>query len=302
MTTLLAAAALVIARGALAGLADVSLQPTWIWRLGRGRWAGGAILALTMFLVAGVPIFNLAYKAGAQVSMAESGPERSWSALKTLQRIAAAPREFSSELLLTAELGAAAACAAVILGAPLAWRMRLAGRTPRLTLLALAICLTIPGPLLGIGVIRLLNQPPNSPLSFLAVLYDSYFAPWAVLTIRVLPLVTLILWAGLASIPAAVLDAAAIDGAGWWARLFRIALPQRKAALFAAWLVGFAVACGELAASILVLPPGPTTVSVRVFQLLHYGVDDRAAAISLFLVGAAAAVSAAVMLLRPRRA
>jgi ABC-type Fe3+ transport system permease subunit len=153
--------------------------------------------------------------------------------------------------------------------------------------------LTIPGPLIGIATIRLLNQPPDSLLSFVAPLYDSHVPTWLVQTIRALPLVTLILWAALASIPRSMLDAAVLDGAGWWRRLFRIALPQRWPAVAAAWLVGLAIAIGELAATVLVVPPGRSTaITVRIFQLLHYGVDDRVAAISLLLGGVAAAISA----------
>jgi ABC-type Fe3+ transport system permease subunit len=149
---------------------------------------------------------------------------------------------------------------------------------------------------LGVGVIRLLSQPANSPLAFLSVLYDSNFAPWLVQTIRALPLATLILWPALASVPQAMLDMAATEGSGWWGQLFRIALPQRWPAVIAAWLVGFAIAVGELAATVLVMPPaagGVTTISVRIFQMLHYGVDDRAAAVSLLMILGIAVITGA---------
>jgi iron(III) transport system permease protein len=95
-----------------------------------------------------------------------------------------------------------------------------------------------------------------------------------------------------------MLDTAATDGAGWWRRLVSIAIPQRWPAIAAAWLVGLAVAVGELAATVLVVPPGPTTISVRIFSLIHYGVDDRVASICLFLVALLAAlVLSAVQLL-----
>jgi ABC-type Fe3+ transport system permease subunit len=152
-------------------------------------------------------------------------------------------------------------------------------------LVAITLCLTIPGPLLGIALIYVLNRPPDSALAPLAVLYDSNFAPWLVQTIRAAPLVTLVLWPALASIPQQMLDAAATEGAGWWGQLLRIAVPQRWPAVAAAWLVGLAIAVGEVAATVLVIPPQPSTaISVRVFQLLHYGVDDRVAAICLVLV------------------
>jgi iron(III) transport system permease protein len=56
---------------------------------------------------------------------------------------------------------------------------------------------------------------------------------------------------------------------------------------------------GDVAASILVTPPGVTTVAIRVFGLIHYGVDDQVAALSLVTaVGSAAVAVAAVGLAR----
>jgi ABC-type Fe3+ transport system permease subunit len=182
-----------------------------------------------------------------------------------------------------------------------------ASAAPWVRLAILAVCLTIPGPLLALGVIEVLNQPTDSLLAFLGELYDTDFRPWLVQTIRALPLVTLIVWPALASVPQAMLDTAATDGSGWWGRLVRIALPQRWPAVAAAWLVGFAVAIGELAATVLSMPPKPggvTAISVRIFQDLHYGVDDRVAAISLVMVFGVAAVTgiAAALFTRGRNA
>jgi iron(III) transport system permease protein len=157
----------------------------------------------------------------------------------------------------------------------------------------LAICLTIPGPLLGVAMIRLLNPPLGSPLAFLAPLYDTYFPPWLVQTVRALPLVTLILWAALASVPHSLIDAAALDGAGWWGSLLRIALPLRWPAAIAAWLVGLAIAWGELSASVLVMPPSRATlITVWIFRELHYGVDDRVSAAALVSAAGVACLSA----------
>jgi iron(III) transport system permease protein len=198
--------------------------------------------------------------------------------------MAAAPREHAPELWQSAKLGTAAATAALVFGLPLAWSLREARRVPWGRLGALALCLAVPGPLLGIGLIWFLNQPPGSPLAGLAWLYDTNFAPWLVQTLRALPLVTLVLWAALATVPQVMLDVATTDRAGWWRRLLVIAVPQRWPAVAAAWVVGLAVAVGELAATVLVVPPGPTTLSVRIFSLLHYGVDDRVAAICLDVI------------------
>jgi iron(III) transport system permease protein len=118
-----------------------------------------------------------------------------------------------------------------------------------------------------------------------------------------LPIATLVLWPALASVPQVMLDTAATDGTGWWGQLLRIAVPQRWSSIAAAWLIAFAVAIGELAATILVMPPqrGATALSIQVFQLLHYGVDDRVAAICLIMVFAVAMITGIAATLMRRR-
>ena len=58
-------------------------------------------------------------------------------------------------------------------------------------------------------------------------------------------------------------------------------LPQLNATFVCAWLVCVAFAMGEVSASILVVPPGMSTLSQRIFNLVHYGVEDRLAGICL---------------------
>lgn len=303
LALLLALAALTSARRFFDDLIHAPVRRRWTWRLGPGRPAAMLVLGGCLFVVAAVPLGNLIYKAGVQVTATDAGRLRDWSAAKVVKRVAAAPYEFRAELWQSAKLGVAAATAALGIGTLLAWTMRGTERWPSAQLALLAFLWALPGPLLGIGLIRLLNQPADSPLAFLAPLYDSDFAPWLAQTLRALPLVTLVLWPALASVPQAMLDAAATDGAGWWRQLVRIALPQRLSALAVAWLVGLAVAVGELGATVLVVPPGPTTISVRIFSLIHYGVDDRVAAISLVLLLALAVpVAAAATIARMKRA
>jgi iron(III) transport system permease protein len=309
LSTLLALTALVAVNRLFADLSDASHRPPWIWRLKNWRWPATILLWLSLLLVAGLPLGNLLYKAGIQVNIVDTGRTRTWSATKVAEQLAKAPRDFQGELWLSTKIGAAAATAALALALPLAWSMRrsLGGvpvqHWPWLRLLMLSLCLTVPGPLLGVATIRLLNRPPDSPLAALAWLYDSNFAPWLVQMLRALPLATLIMWPAFASVPQVMLDTAATDGTGWWGRLLRIALPQRWPAAAAAWLVGFAVALGELAATILVMPPqrGATALSIQIFQLLHYGVDDRVAAICLVTVFAVAALTGIAATLLKRR-
>jgi iron(III) transport system permease protein len=58
-------------------------------------------------------------------------------------------------------------------------------------------------------------------------------------------------------------------------------------ALVAAWGVAFALALGELPATNFVAPPSRTTLlTVRVWELLHTGVESRTAGVGLIMLGA----------------
>jgi ABC-type Fe3+ transport system permease subunit len=84
--------------------------------------------------------------------------------------------------------------------------------------------------------------------------------------------------------------------------LWRIAVPQRWMALVAAWLAAFAIAAGDLAWGQLVRPAGLDLIQRRVFGLVHSGVEEQVAAISLVNITAYALMAGLILwLLRPRR-
>jgi iron(III) transport system permease protein len=292
VASILAVVAMIRAGQVFANLTEALHRPPWIARLGAWRWPAAIVLGVIVALVSGVPLGNLIYKAGLRAELVDGSAIRTWSVAKLATGLLAAPAEFRGDLWLSMRIGIAAATAALAIALPLAWSMCSARRTPVVRLAILALALTIPGPLLGLGLIHLLNRPDSSPLWFFAHLYDTNFAPWLAQAIRAVPMATLILWPALASVPQVMLDTAATEGSGWFGRLWRIAMPQRWPAIAAAWLFGLAIAVGELAASVLVIPPQPSTaISVRIFQLLHYGVDDRVAAISLLMVAGIATLT-----------
>ena len=88
------------------------------------------------------------------------------------------------------------------------------------------------------------------------------------------------------------------EGAGGFAVWRHVALPLRWPGVAAGAGIALALAAGELSATLLVAPPGVTTVPMRVFQLLHYGVDDRVAALALSVFGLLGLVLLATATLR----
>ncbi len=297
-TILLLAAGLGLATK-LAGVdRPTSHRPHWVFRLGAWRFPATIAVGIVLLLAAGMPLGNLCYKAGVLVTQTDSGRERTWSLVKCLAIIAESPWRYQREFGWSLGIGLLATSAAVVLGTLLAWFARGRRLGAAMALLVTSLCLAIPAPLLGLGIIWFLNRP-ESPL--LVYWYDqSILAPWLALTLRGLPPATLIMWHALRTLPQELLDSATLDGAGRLQQLWHIALPCRLAAVGAAWLVALAVVLGEVAASILVVPPGVMTLSIRIFGLMHYGVEDQVAGICLVLITLFALVAGGTILLAER--
>ncbi|NQU25347.1 MAG: iron ABC transporter permease [Candidatus Nealsonbacteria bacterium] len=273
------------------GKRPVTLGGRWTYRLEAWRWPMAAAAALVLLLLIGTAIGSLCHKAGAVVTLQDNVWLRSWSLGKMFATVAASPWRFRDEFGWSLLIASVAATAALVVAVALGWVARRGGWRALPALIVTAVCLAVPGPVVGLVVIRLLNHPSNRVLNWLYT--NSILAPGMVLFVAALPLATLIVWHALRTVPQELLDAAAADGAGPIARLWRVALPCRLPAMGLAWLVALAVGLGELGGSVLVSVPGVTMLSEKIFDMLHSARDDRLAGICLSLILLFAATTAA---------
>jgi iron(III) transport system permease protein len=266
--------------------ATAPADANWKWRPVRGRVLGATIVWLVAAAILLLPMIGLVWKTGIAVQQIGEGYSRSWSIEKAAAMVVRSPWDQRREWAWSAAIGVSAALAAAVIGILLAWLARVRrGAVPPLTA-KIVIGLAIPAPLWGVWVIKLLSHSHDSVFAPLTVLYDrTLAAPILVQTIRALPLVSLWLWSQFSSIPRDLVEAARSEGAGAFSQLMRVALPLRLPAVATAALAGLLIAFGEVSATLLVVPPGVTTISVRVFQLIHYGIDDRVAAVCLSIFG-----------------
>jgi multiple sugar transport system permease protein len=123
---------------------------------------------------------------------------------------------------------------------------------------------------------------------------------------RLLPLATVIILAGLSSIPQDIHDAAAIDGVGFWRHLFKITIPLVMPIMLVALLFGIVFTFTDMIVIFVLTRGGPydTTqvlASYAFFTGIQGGDLADGAAISLFLFPVLVGV-AALFLTMARRA
>jgi multiple sugar transport system permease protein len=151
----------------------------------------------------------------------------------------------------------------------------------------------------AVGLIR-----PNDWPMWLGIPHLAMGSVIAVHVWRLLPLATIILLAGLSSIPKEIHEAAWVDGAGFWRQHFRITLPLVRPVMLVALLFGLVFAFTDMIVIFVLTRGGPydtTQVlsSLAFFTGIQGGDLATGAAIAVFLFPLLLAV--AVMFLRVAR-
>lgn len=146
----------------------------------------------------------------------------------------------------------------------------------------------LPAPLVGVGLIALWNRPE------LGALYPSLALPVLAALARFTPFAVLALMAQLRRVDPLLWDAARIfqsggtriGGSGALKTLLRVQLPLALPGVLTGMCLVFALTLGELGATLLVAPPGQSTLTVRIYNYLHYGASDSVAGLCLALAAA----------------
>lgn len=128
----------------------------------------------------------------------------------------------------------------------------------------------------------------------------------AVHTWRIVPLAAVIMMAGLAAIPQEINDAAQVDGAGFWRKLFEVTIPLMAPIIAVAVLFGFILTITDMSV-VWVLTRGGPTHNTQVLSTWSYikgiegGALSQGAAIALFLLPVLIFVTAIILRLARRR-
>jgi iron(III) transport system permease protein len=135
--------------------------------------------------------------------------------------------------------------------------------------------------MLTIGFIRIWNRP----WPILDQVYPSIAMVVLVYAARFLPLAVLSLSASLEKISPALEESAWTSGRSWGAGFLRVIVPLSARAIWTAWLLGFVFTMKDLDIA-AVLPAANASLSVRLNNMVHFGHDERAAALCVLMVAA----------------
>lgn len=190
------------------------------------------------------------------------------------------------DLLTTVAIASVSSCCLCLLALPITrYIQTLSGWKESVAILLTYLPFAFPGALVGIGLIHLWNRPITQVVyGSLAILAIAYIA-------RFLPFALLIVTAGRKHLEPSLLEAAQLCESSPWRRWIRIELPLLKRPLATCWCVVFLFSIGELGTTLLVIPPGAGTISLRIYTLMHYGSGPLVAALALILVAVSLAVT-----------
>lgn len=154
---------------------------------------------------------------------------------------------------------------------------------------ASAIPLAVPASLSGIAFIQFFN---NSVFQFA---YGTWFMPVISNTIRFMPFSVFFIYTGLKQLDINLLDAVKVYQKNPFKR-FLVFFHMTRAFLIANFFMTFSLVFGELGTTLMVVPPGYSTLTIKIYNYLHYGASDVVAVLCLFVYISAFLLAALIML------
>jgi iron(III) transport system permease protein len=144
---------------------------------------------------------------------------------------------------------------------------------------ALALFLfTLPGTVIGIGLISLWNRPAtNAVYATPAIIILGYLAQYAFLPMRMMA-------ASLQQIPPSMEYAAQLSGASWFMTFRTIVAPMAQRGLTATWIVAYIFCLRDVGITMVVYPPGSDTLPVRTLTLMANGTPSLISALCFILI------------------
>jgi iron(III) transport system permease protein len=250
-----------------------------------------SMVAWAAFLVfIGLPLASLVVKTGWRVSMGATEVTRTWSVVESLAAMRGLT-SFSAEFSWSVIIATLATILSVILGGLCVRVCRSVWRA-FLAFGLFGFALSLPGPIIN----ALLQTVFGDAESWIGTLRDrTVMMPVLGLQFRSLPIVFGVLWISRKEFDSQYRQLMDLDGSSSF---------QHREAMVRPWLIAatisFFLCFANLESYLLVLPPAVTTIAMRMFELLHYGVQNKESVLALFLAIASSFVGFVLSYREPR--
>lgn len=250
-----------------------------------------------VFVAVWMPLFSLLIKAGWEVERRQDQSEVGWSLVRFIESWSGLPA-FVGEMKWTLVLASSSAGVAMAIACGVVLASFLTKRPWWMAWGLLLCCLACPGPTVNLACKRILESLPVALSDW--ILDRTLLAPIMALQFRAVPLIAipLLLLAMRWRQRNDLLHRA--DGDSAWNQGVEF-LRLHRGWLAVLGLLAWSVAASDLASYLLLLPPSVSTLAMRIFEFLHYGVRYREAGLSLFLMLIGMGVGILIVKLVPGR-
>jgi len=243
------------------------------WLKGRRAWPVAAGTLLATSLIWGIPLAALAWRAGRAGGDALNNRLPGWSAASLSHNLQQAWPDLAETLPGTLAIAGTTALFATATAWFLASQAQRHLGFQAILAVCVAIGLAVPGPVAGLAVAWLWM-----PWQWL---YDSPVLIIAAQLFRLAPIAVLMLFPAIAFRSRELLNLAELDQLSPWQRFTRLEWPTIGPVAAATFAVILALSLGELPATNIVAPPGVEIFSVRLWGLMHTGMESHLAAVVL---------------------
>jgi iron(III) transport system permease protein len=243
------------------------------WLVGWPGFYSGIIAIFFTIIAWGVPIVALAWRAGRSGGDAIINSKPSWSITALIHNLTNAWPDLAETLPYTLFIASITAIASTLMAwilaeisvnsVPFQWAV----------LTGAAIGFAVPGPVAGLAV-QWLWMPWEA-------IYDSWAVIIAAQVFRLMPIAVLLTWPSVQFKYKPMNDLARLDGLSVQKRFWRVQWPTTGPVALASTGVVFALSIGELPATNMVTPPGVEMLSVRIWGLMHTGVESHLSSVVL---------------------
>jgi len=280
----------------LLGRLDLSNR-TWFMKLGATIcWSVGCWLLIGLSTL--LPLANLVIKSGWDATHVGERIERRWLLTRLMESTFGSPLEYGDELRWSLQLSLYASVSCILLAALIVPRIPKSAWLRGIVFGIFGFMLALPGPAVNLIVSWLFL---SLPIPILEQCYDRTLIPTVLaINFRALPIAIFLLtisWNRWYNVHQDLLAMEGRKGSIWMIWRYSLASWGTLAII---WLWLFAVSFADFSSYSQLLPPSVTTVSKRIFELLHYGVRYQEAGLCLFLALCGMAIGGIAMMLFSR--